>query len=93
MTEQIVTAKGKAYPGGITVIEDGSINIAISMEKKNCGIIFYNGKEQIVIAFDDSCRIGGLYCVNIKGIDVDKYNRYCFLMMIKYLWIPMPKVY
>ena len=78
MTEQIVTAKGKAYPGGITVIEDGSINIAISMEKKNCGIIFYNGKEQIVIAFDDSCRIGGLYCVNIKGIDVDKYNRYCF---------------
>lgn len=78
MTEQIITAKGKAYPGGITVLEDGSLNIAISMENENCGIVFYNGKEQLTVVFDSSCRIGGLYCVNIQGIDVIKYNQYCF---------------
>jgi len=78
MTEQIITAKGKAYPGGITVCKDGSLNIAISMQNENCGIVFFDGKERITIVFDTSCRIGSLYCVCIKGIDVFKYNQYCF---------------
>jgi len=78
MTEQIITAKGKAYPGGITVLEDGSINIAISMKSDNCGIIFYDGKGETSIAFDKVCCIGNLYCVNVKGIDVSKYFQYCF---------------
>ncbi len=78
MTEQIFIAKGRAYPGGITVMEDGSINIAVSMEKENCGIIFYNGEEELSIAFDDSFCIGDLYCVNIKGIAVDQFNQYRF---------------
>ena len=78
MTEQIITSKGKAYPGGITVMENGDINIAVSMENENCGIIFYNGKEEFSIAFDSSCRIGDLYCINIKGMNVESFHQYRF---------------
>ena len=47
MTGQILTTKGKTYPGGVAVCDDGSINIAVSMESDNCGIIFYNGTREI----------------------------------------------
>ncbi len=78
MAGQIVTSKGKNYPGGITVCKDGSVNIAIAMENRDCGIIFYNGGNELKITFDENCRIGNLYCVAIKGIDCSKYNQYCF---------------
>jgi len=78
MTEQIITAKGKAYPGGVTVMEDGSLNIAIAMEEDDCGIIFYDDTKEVSVAFEKSCRIGSLYCVNIKGIDSNRFSEYCF---------------
>ncbi len=76
MTGQIVTTKGKAYPGGITVCDDGSVNIAVAMESDDCGIVFYHGNDEVKIAFDSACRIGRMYCVSVKGMDCTKYNRY-----------------
>jgi len=78
MAGQIVATKGKIYPGGVSICEDGSVNIAIAMESADCGIIFYNGKEELTVPFNKDLRIGNLYCVSIKGIDTSKYNQYCF---------------
>lgn len=77
MTGQILTTNGKTYPGGVTVCQDGSINVAVAMESDNCGIIFSNGKDEIKIVFESAFRIGKLYCVCIKGLDFTQYNRYC----------------
>ena len=76
MERQIVTAKGNVYPGGVTVLEDGSLNIAVSMNGTSCGIVFYDGQEELKVLFDSSLRIGKLYCVNIKGVDTSKYSKY-----------------
>ncbi len=75
MTNQIITSKGNPYPIGVTVLKDGSINIAVAMNSKDCGIIFYVGTpaKKMKVPFDSVCRIGGLYCVNISGIS-DKVN-------------------
>lgn len=78
MAGQIVTKKGKIYPGGVTVCEDGSVNIAIAMESPDCGIIFYNGKEELKIPFEQDFCSGNLYYISLKGIDISKYNQYCF---------------
>ncbi len=78
MTGQIVTSKGKIYPGGVSVCEDGSVNVVIAMESLDCGIVFYNGNAKIKIPFDVTYRIGNLYCVSIKGIDISKYTQYSF---------------
>ena len=76
MTGQILTTKGKTYPGGVTVCQDSSINIAISFESDNCGIIFYNENDEIKVVFESTFRIGKLYCVSISGLDFTQYNRY-----------------
>ena len=76
MIGQILTTNGKTYPGGVTVCQDGSINVVVPMESDNCGIIFYNGKDEIKVVFESEYRIGKLYCVNINGVDYTKYNRY-----------------
>lgn len=78
MAGQIVTSMGKTFPGGVTICEDGSINIAVAIESTNCGIIFYNGNSEKIVPFDKNYRIGNLYCVAIKGIDSSKYNQYSF---------------
>lgn len=77
MTGQILTTIGKTYPGGVTICDDGSINVAVSMEGDNCGIIFNNGNRELKVAFESAYRIGKLYCVNIKGVDFTQYNQYC----------------
>ena len=41
MAEQIITTKGNPYPNGVTLQKDGSLNIAVSMSKMNCGMIVY----------------------------------------------------
>ena len=76
MTGQIVATKGKPYPGGITVLEDGSLNIAVSLTGNVCGIVFYSQKDEQKVVFDPALRIGNLYCVNVKGIDTAVYSKY-----------------
>ena len=76
MAGQIVATKGKAYPGGVTVLEDSSLNIAVSMNGNSCGIVLYDGEKEQKIVFDPSLQTGRLYCVNIKGIDISKYSKY-----------------
>ena len=80
MTNQIITAKGNPYPIGVTVLKDGSLNIAVAMNSKECGIIFSTKTkgEKIKVPFDSACRIGGLYCVNISGIQEKSNLEYCF---------------
>jgi len=78
MTKQIITTKGNPYPSGVTVLRDGSLNISVAMNEKDCGIIIYAGSKEHKIPFDDSCRIGSLYCVNISGIDIKDSYEYCF---------------
>lgn len=76
MTGQILTTKGKIYPGGISICDDGSINVAVSMDSDNCGIVLFDCNTEITIPFETVFRIGKLYCVNIKGLDFARYNRY-----------------
>ena len=78
MTKAFTIMKGNPYPGGITVLKDGSINIAIAMKNEECGIIIFKDKKEQKIKFNNSYRIGSLYCVNISGIDYTKAGKYCF---------------
>ena len=78
MAKQMITTKGTPYPSGVTVLKDGSLNISIAMENKDCGIIIYSGSKEYKIPFDNSCRIGSLYCVNISGIEIKDTCGYCF---------------
>ncbi len=76
MTGQIITAKGEIYPGGVTVLKDGSLNIAVPISGSKCGIIFYGKDKEQKVIFDSSFRIGKLYCVHIEGIDIFEYTKY-----------------
>lgn len=78
MAKQMITTKGTPYPSGVTVLKDGSLNISIAMENKDCGIIIYSGNKEYKASFDDDCRIGSLYCVNISGIEMKDTYEYCF---------------
>ena len=78
MAKQMITTKGTPYPSGVTVLKDGSLNISIAMENKDCGIIIYSGSKEYKIPFDNSCRIGSLYCVNISEIEIKDTSGYCF---------------
>lgn len=78
MAKQMITTKGTPYPSGVTVLKNGSLNISIAMENKDCGIIIYSGSKEYKIPFDNSCRIGSLYCVNISGIEIKDTCGYCF---------------
>ena len=76
MTGQIITAKGEIYPGGVTVLKDGSLNIAVPISGSKCGIIFYGKDKEQKVIFDSSFRIGKLYCVHIEGVDIFEYTKY-----------------
>ena len=78
MAKQIITTKGNPYPNGVTLLKDGSLNIAISMTGKKCGIVIYAGNKETKIVFDASHRIGDLYCVNISGFEWKDTYEYCF---------------
>ena len=78
MAQQIITTKGNPYPNGVTLQKDGSLNIAVSMSEMNCGMIVYAGNKEIRVPFDDSYRIGGLYCVNISGLEWKDTYEYSF---------------
>jgi len=78
MAKQIIITKGNPYPNGVSVLKDGSLNVVAAMNEKECGIIVYAGNKEYKIPFDDSCRIGNLYCVNISGIDNRESYEYCF---------------
>ena len=45
MTGQILTTKGKIYPGGVSICDDGSINVAVSMDAQK---IVRNGQVLII---------------------------------------------
>lgn len=78
MANKIITTKGNPYLSGVTVLQDGSLNISAALNDENCGIVLYTGSKKYKIPFDDSCRIGGLYCVNISGIEIKDTYGYCF---------------
>ena len=78
MAKQITTAKGNPYPNGVTLLKDGSLNIAVSMSGKDCGMIVYAGNKEIKIVFDDFYRIGDLYCVNLSGLEWKDTYEYTF---------------
>lgn len=79
MKRRINVTKGNPYPYGIAPTGENSINIVISMESDNCGILLYhkNNKQSEKIPFDTSFRVGNLYCVKLEDVNT-KECEYCF---------------
>lgn len=62
--------KGKTYPLGVCLNDQG-IHIAVPMKcKESCGIIIYLNQSTVKIPFPKEMSVGNLYTVDILGISV-----------------------
>ncbi|MFI3211766.1 MAG: alpha-amylase family glycosyl hydrolase [Eubacteriales bacterium] len=69
--------KGTPYPLGVTVVEDGSINVVMEAKgKESCGIILYHlkTKEEIKINFLEEHRIGNVCSIKLPKEVADLYS-------------------
>ena len=72
---------GNPYPLGASVLPNGRVNIAIVHNSDDTiGVKIYNHKtkQTNIVNFNETNRIGNIYCLEIEGIDIDN-SEYSFI--------------
>lgn len=87
MSDFVISA-GNPYPLGASIVAKNTVNLALVNDFEGpVGILLYDNKsgKQSRIELGENNRIGNIYCVQVEGIDTDRYeytffegdNEYC----------------
>ena len=82
MKQKITVSEGKPYPLGMTVTQQGEINLAAVLHgSQDCGVILYPRKKgsRIRLPFHSGNQVGNVRCMKICGLNAQDYD-YNFYM-------------
>lgn len=77
MKQKITVSEGRPYPLGMTVTQQGEINLAAVLHgREDCGVILYprKGGSRIRLPFRSGNRVGNVRCMKICGLRAQDYD-------------------